>query len=221
MDTTRPLAISWTIRIAILVMILSLGFCQDVRANQSGPGVDDRITNMQTLCRLGAGIDETTVNRTTAGRSVRVTCRGGGFDGWSCEFYPNDTICSLPGEGLVESSGHGLDSPSMQVDQAPAVVASGDSAAEEGGDVQPIEATPTIAAADPSPTVAPESTVTVEPTVSPEPVASSDASTQTDDLPEGEIMADESTPPVTDDTDTLPVLQDVEPVFDATFESAP
>jgi len=224
MGTTRTLAISCTIRIAILVMLLTLAFAQDVRANQSGPGVDDQITNMQTLCRLGAGIDETTVNRSTTGYHVRVTCRGGGFDGWFCDFFRDITMCHIPGTEDAAQPGQVFDSPSLEVDQAPVVVASGDVV---GGEVVSAPSTevpsvaPTIAAADPSPTVAPESTVTPEPTVSPEPVDASDASTQTDGLPEGEVTSAETTSPSTDETDTLPVLQEVEPVFDATFESAP
>jgi len=79
---------------------------QEVAANQTGPGVNDRTNNMIGLCRMNFGIEDVTPHRTPGSGLYGTTflCIGGPLDGLKCLISKNATICDWSKVGMESTT---------------------------------------------------------------------------------------------------------------------
>jgi hypothetical protein len=209
----------------MLVLSLMLGVARQASANQSGTSVNDRTTNMITLCQLGGGGADVITSRYTDGlRAATVTCKGGAYDGLVCSFFIDLTICTWPGEGVGAPGKIGWQ---HEITADPATADPGNSSTtqvtvDSGVATQNIEQA-TAAPESVEPTSTPEPTAPAEATATVEPTADDGSATDTGELPKTDVTVEPAeTPVVEPDTqpDVVNVL-DAGPFIEVTFEAAP
>ncbi|MGB3330421.1 MAG: hypothetical protein WBA46_15780 [Thermomicrobiales bacterium] len=83
-------------------------------ANQSGPGMSDRLGNLNALCRLNGGTPGAYASDSIV---TRFSCRGGALDGLYCDVYDDLTYCywERVGHGAAAGGGSGVRAVTMQV----------------------------------------------------------------------------------------------------------
>lgn len=147
--------------IALLMLSIMLGVARTASASQSGASVNDRATNMVTLCELGGGSADVITSRYPDGlRGATVRCKGGTYGGLVCSFFIDLTICTWPGEAPTSSGGNKWNQQ-VEADQTQPVTGVTESGAIDNtapietneATVAPTEAAvPTEAPVDPLPT---------------------------------------------------------------------
>jgi hypothetical protein len=103
--TMRTVRVSW-----LLLLALALGAVVARPAAADDRSVDVGVENFQHTCHDGGGtLDESHYEFNTDGsvRFATVRCKGGDYDGWSCDIFPGPTPtqCSRvfdPGTGGLE-----------------------------------------------------------------------------------------------------------------------
>ena len=92
--------------IALLLMAAGLAFgAQDTSGNQQGPGMSDRLGNLNGLCRLNGGTPGSYSEDTV---KTRLHCKGGALDGLYCDVYADLTYCYWDKVGTGSHSSGGL-----------------------------------------------------------------------------------------------------------------
>jgi hypothetical protein len=77
--------------VAVVLLAGGLAFGdQDTIGNQTGPGINDRLGNLNGLCRLNGG---TPGGYSTDTVKTRFYCQGGFLDGLYCDVYADLTYC--------------------------------------------------------------------------------------------------------------------------------
>ena len=135
-NVTRTL--TRTIIVAAFLALVAASTAQRAAANQQGDPVNSAASQART-CEIGGGTAEVDVGRDVAHGVYRasVTCKGGFFDGITCDNWSNgDTRCY---ESLVRSEIEPADVPSGGIEAEPDPAAPTIESADEV--VEPTEAT--------------------------------------------------------------------------------
>jgi hypothetical protein len=87
---------------ALLLLAAGVAFGgQDTAGNQQGPGINDRLANLDALCRLNGGTPGASSTDTV---KTRHYCLGGYLDGLYCDVYADLTYCYWEGVGRGPSA---------------------------------------------------------------------------------------------------------------------
>jgi hypothetical protein len=84
---------SLRIQVLLTVLLLAGGLAfggQDTVGNQQGPGINDRLGNLNGLCRLNGGTPGAYSEDSV---KTRFYCAGGALDGLYCDVYTDLTYC--------------------------------------------------------------------------------------------------------------------------------
>ena len=188
--------------IALLMLSIMLGVARTASASQSGASVNDRATNMVTLCELGGGSADVVTSRYPDGlRGATVRCKSGTYGGLVCSFFIDLSICTWPGEAPTSSGGNKWNQQ-VEADQTQPVTGATESGAiVDSAPIETIEAT-----VGPTETDVPATEEPVNPPATPT------------DAPTVEASTDGQTVDV-DNVDSIPTLEEVETI--PAFEPAP
>jgi hypothetical protein len=88
------------IALLILAALLALG-SHETAGNQQGPGINDRLGNLNGLCRLNGGVPGAYSTDTVV---TRFYCQGGFLDGLYCDVYSDLTYCYWNKVGKASSA---------------------------------------------------------------------------------------------------------------------
>jgi hypothetical protein len=88
--------------VALLLVAAGVAFgTHETTGNQQGPGINDRLGNLDALCRLNGG---TPGSYSTDTVKTRHYCQGGYLDGLYCDVYADLTYCYWEGVGRGPSA---------------------------------------------------------------------------------------------------------------------
>jgi hypothetical protein len=107
-EKEHPMRRTPLIRALIVAVLLAVGLAfgnQGTVGNQTGPGINDRLGNLNGLCRLNGGNPPPATATDTV--KSRFYCQGGFLDGLYCDVYADLTYCywgSVGGKPMTAGS---------------------------------------------------------------------------------------------------------------------